>query len=76
MLASAVADPQSFDYGAYAEFRAALLRHIGMEEKILIPAALRTAGTKSVPFAGRIRPDHGAWPGGLLSGSAIDLAEQ
>ena len=76
MLASAVADPQLYDYGAYAEFRTALLRHTGMEEKIPMPAALRTAGTKSVPFAGRIRPDHGAWPSGLLGGSAIDLAEQ
>ena len=27
------------DQGAYAQFRAGLLRHIGMEEKILIPAA-------------------------------------
>jgi hypothetical protein len=31
--------PRAIDEAAYAEFRAGLLRHIGMEEKILLPAA-------------------------------------
>jgi hypothetical protein len=43
---------------AYAEFREALLRHIGMEEKILLPAARAARGGK--PQAERLHLDHGA----------------
>jgi hypothetical protein len=60
LLTLAAAGPEARGVGAYAEFRAALLRHIGMEEKILIPAALRARGGKSLPIADRIRLDHGA----------------
>lgn len=45
---------------AYMEFRGALLRHIGMEEKILLPAARRSGGPKSIPVVERLHLDHGA----------------
>lgn len=45
---------------AYAEFRGALLRHIGMEEKILLPAARAARGGKPLPDAERLHLDHGA----------------
>jgi hypothetical protein len=45
---------------AYSEFRAGLLRHIGMEEKILLPAAQAARGGKALPFAAKLRLDHGA----------------
>jgi len=45
---------------AYAEFRGGLLRHIGMEERILLPAALRARGGEPIPEAARLRLDHGA----------------
>lgn len=45
---------------AYAEFRKGLLRHIGMEEKILLPAAQRARGGEPLPEAARLRLDHGA----------------
>jgi hemerythrin superfamily protein len=44
----------------YAEFRRALLRHIGMEEKILFPAIRSTAGGNSVPGLEQLHLDHGA----------------
>jgi hypothetical protein len=34
----------AIDHATYAEFRAGLLKHIGMEEKILLPAAQRARG--------------------------------
>jgi hypothetical protein len=55
LLARAACDPT-----AYAEFRKGLLRHIGMEEKILLPAAQRARGGEPLPAAGRLRLDHGA----------------
>jgi len=45
---------------AYAEFREALLRHIGMEEKILLPAARVARGGKALTQAEQLHLDHGA----------------
>jgi hypothetical protein len=44
----------------YHQFRAGLLRHIGMEEKILLPAAQRLNGGAPLPCAAQLRLDHGA----------------
>jgi hypothetical protein len=48
------------DPEAYEEFRRALLRHIAIEEKLLLPAAQRAHGDVPLPVAGRLRLDHGA----------------
>lgn len=45
---------------SYDGFRAGLLRHIGIEEKILLPAALRQRGGEPLPIAAKLRLDHGA----------------
>ena len=60
LLRRAVADPAHIDRAAYAEFRAGLLKHIGMEEKILLPAAQRARGGAPLPVAAKLRLDHGA----------------
>jgi hypothetical protein len=60
LLRRAVADPAHIDRAAYAEFRAGLLKHIGMEEKILLPAAQRARGGEPLPVAAKLRLDHGA----------------
>jgi hypothetical protein len=48
------------DRAASAEFRAGLLRHISLEEKILLPAAQRWQGGDPLPIAATLRRDHGA----------------
>ncbi len=60
LLQSAVAQAGSVDQGAYDQFRAGLLRHIGMEEKILLPAAQRIRGGEPLAIAAKLRLDHGA----------------
>lgn len=60
LLQSAVAHADHVDQGAYAQFRAGLLRHIGMEEKILLPAAQRLRGGDPLLIASKLRLDHGA----------------
>lgn len=55
----ATRDPERIDMTPYARFRAGLLRHIGMEEKILIPAA-KAVSDEIAPLAAKIRADHGA----------------
>lgn len=44
---------------AYAQFRHALLRHISMEEKVLLPDAEKRRGAPH-PLAARLRLEHGA----------------
>jgi hypothetical protein len=60
LLARAFATPGRGDADAYAAFRAGLLRHIGLEEKVLLPAAQRARGGEPLPEAARLRLDHGA----------------
>src|SRR5512143_4034956 len=60
LLTRATSRPGEIDQIAYAEFRAGLLRHIGMEEKILLPAAQRARGGEPLPIAAKLRLDHGA----------------
>jgi Hemerythrin HHE cation binding domain len=48
------------ELAAYEKFRRALLRHIGMEEKILFPAAQRLRGGDPLAEAAKLRLDHGA----------------
>ena len=60
LLERAMSDPENIDMSAYAQFRSGLLKHIGMEEKILLPAARRIRGGEPLPVAAKLRLDHGA----------------
>ncbi len=60
LLRRAGDEPGQIDDEAYAQFRAGLLRHISIEEKILMPAAQRMRGGEPLPIAAKIRLDHGA----------------
>ena len=60
LLQRATSDPNKVEALAYAEFRAGLLKHIAMEEKILLPAAQRLRGGQPLSIAPKLRLDHGA----------------
>lgn len=60
LLRRAVADPAHIDRAAYAEFRAGQLKHIAMEEKILLPAARRANDGEPLPIVAKLRRDHAA----------------
>jgi hypothetical protein len=60
LLQRAFADSNQIDLEAYGEFRAGLLRHIAMEEKILLPAAQKAHGGEPLEIAAKLRLDHGA----------------
>jgi hypothetical protein len=49
----------SIDAGSYALFRHDLLRHIAMEEKVLLPFARATRAGEPLPIARSLRADHG-----------------
>jgi hypothetical protein len=60
LLQRAVAKPGVIDAEPYHEFRKGLLRHISMEEKIVLPAIARWQGGKKAAIGERLRLDHGA----------------
>lgn len=60
LLDSAMVSRDRIQQEHYDEFRAGLLRHIGMEEKILLPAAQRSNGGTALSMAATLRLDHGA----------------
>lgn len=57
LLERALADPERLDADAFHAFREGLLRHIGIEEKLLFPAAARARGS-ALTEAARLRADH------------------
>ncbi|MCS6896727.1 MAG: hemerythrin domain-containing protein [Nitrospira sp.] len=60
LLGAALADSERVTHESYDQFRAGLLRHIGMEEKILLPAIQRWRGGTPWPMGAKLRLDHGA----------------
>lgn len=60
LLRSSLTEAGLIDRAAYDEFRAGLLKHISMEEKILLPTAQRLRGGEPLALAARLRLDHGA----------------
>ncbi|HVH41186.1 MAG TPA: hemerythrin domain-containing protein [Labilithrix sp.] len=49
----------TIDLAAYAVFREGLLRHIAMEEKVLLPFARAKRSGTPLPIARALRQDHG-----------------
>jgi hypothetical protein len=60
LLERAFGDPPQVDQEAYAQFRSGLLRHIMLEERILLPEVTHLSGGRPPAIAERIRLDHGA----------------
>ena len=59
LLREAIRDPSHVALEPFGEFRAGILKHIGMEEKVLFVAARRARG-EALPLVARLRVDHGA----------------
>lgn len=60
LLEQAMAEPGLIDPAPLDGFRRGLLKHIAMEEKILLPAAQRLSGGQPLEVAIRLRLEHGA----------------
>ncbi len=73
LLARSSARMPGLDLEAYAEFRARLLRHIRMEEKVLIPWAQRARQGRPLEIASKLRLDHGALTALLVPPPAADV---
>ena len=60
LLRRAIARPGVLDREPFDAFRAGLLHHIAVEEKLLLPAARAARGGEPLELARRLRIDHGA----------------
>ena len=60
LLRRALAREAAVDLGPFGAFRAGLLRHIAMEEKVLFAAAREARGGEPLRLGDRLRVDHGA----------------
>jgi hypothetical protein len=76
LLRRSVADPGAFDAEAFEAFRGGLLRHIALEEKILLPAVREARGGEPLPQARRLRVDHGAIAALLVATPAPAIAAE
>jgi hypothetical protein len=74
LLDAAFADPEHIDQASYDQFRAGLLKHIGMEEKILLPLAQKLRGGEPLPMAAKLRLDHGALASLLVPAPTLKIA--
>lgn len=61
LLNRAFATAERIDEKVYSEFRSGLLKHIGLEEKILMPTMKRLNNGVPHPLAGTLRLEHGAF---------------
>jgi len=73
LLDGAFAKPGHIDHALYDQFRAGLLRHIGMEEKILFVAAQEANGGEPLPVQAKLRLDHGALTSLMVIPPSVEL---
>jgi hypothetical protein len=60
LLNRATAGAPKYDANAYGEFRVGLLKHIKMEENVIIPAAQKIRDGVPLAIAPKLKLDHGA----------------
>ena len=76
LLRQALAGTGPIDLAPFGAFRAGLLRHIGMEEKVLFAVAREARGGMPLALAERLRVDHGAIVALLVPTPTRALVEQ
>ncbi len=72
-LRAALDDAGRLDRAAFDAFRAGLLRHIAVEEKLLLPALREARRGEHHPLAARLRVDHAALTSLLVGTPAPEL---
>lgn len=75
LLNGTFAKPGHIDHQLYDQFRAGLLRHIGMEEKILFVAAQQANGGEPLPIQAKLRLDHGALTSLMVIPPSVELTK-
>lgn len=75
LLETATRGP-AIDLAVYAEFRAGLLRHVAIEEKLLLAAARDARGGAPLPRARDLRVDHAALSSLLVPTPTVSIGHE
>ncbi|MGO9480155.1 MAG: hemerythrin domain-containing protein [Candidatus Kryptoniota bacterium] len=75
LLTLATEGQNGIDMKPYTEFRQGLLRHIGIEEKIILPTIARLQNGKQAEVTARLRLDHGALVALLVPSPTLPIVE-
>lgn len=75
LLTRATKGRAEIDINTYMEFRQGLLRHIGIEEKVILPAIDRIQDRKQSDVAQKLRLDHGALVALLVPCPSLEIIE-
>lgn len=76
LLVTATAAPDHIELASYAEFRAGLLRHIAMEEKVLFVDARARRGGERLPVTTPLHADHAVLASLLVPSPTHALLDQ
>lgn len=76
LFARSIANPDTVDLAAYVQFRAGLLRHIAMEEKVLFADARARRDGEPLPVTKQLHADHAALASMLVPPPTHALLEQ
>ncbi len=76
LLSRAVREDGAIDRAAFDAFRAGLLRHIAIEEKVVFPAVREARGGEPHPDWKRLRIDHGALTSLLVPAPTVGLVSE
>src|SRR4051794_37040642 len=76
LLGRAIAGVDGMDGEAYRTFRAGLLRHIGLEEKLLFPLVKRTDDSNAAAMVSRLHQEHALFSAMLVPTPTIDIVTQ
>jgi hypothetical protein len=76
LLDGALANPESIDQASYDVFRAGLLRHIGLEEKLLFPPARRLGDASVQAMVARLHQEHALFAAMLVPTPTVELLTQ
>lgn len=73
LLVNVTRESSNLDRASYDEFRRGLLRHIGIEEKLLFPWAMKFGSPEEKATAGTLRLQHGAFAALLVLEPSLDV---
>ncbi|HZT08881.1 MAG TPA: hemerythrin domain-containing protein [Chloroflexota bacterium] len=68
--------PASMDLASYEAFRAGLLRHIGLEEKLVFPVARRTGDAATQAMISRLHQEHALFAAMLVPTPTVEILSQ
>jgi hypothetical protein len=76
LLDRALAGNDSLDIVSYDAFRSGLLRHIGLEERLLFPPARRLGDVSVQAMIGRLHQEHALFAAMLVPTPTVELLTQ